>query len=67
MILISKRERWSMKLIFVFQSMRKGSGICIMARNLVEIPLQIACEAKVANITSSHKDMSPLEKHGHVT
>ena len=32
-----------------------------MARNLVEIPLQIACEAKVANITSSHKDMGPLE------
>ena len=55
-----------MKLIFVFQSMRNGGGIC-MARNLVEIPLQIACEAKVANITSSHKDMSPLEKHGHVT
>ena len=46
-----------MKLIFVFQSMRKGSGICIMARNLVEIPLQIACEAKVANITSSYEDM----------
>ena len=43
-------------MIFVFQSMRKGGGIC-MASNLVEIPLQIASEAKVANIASSYKDM----------
>ena len=28
-----------------------------MASNLVEIPLQIASEAKVANIASSYKDM----------